>query len=374
MRRATKTVYLLMTLLLLFNIVPNINAQVVDSEQEDDAICLYLFYSTACPHCDQVESYLERVDSNYSLNISKFEAPRHAQLMQNLSESYGVPQNRRGRVPTGFIGEDYCIGADQCISLFRNKFEQYQGQGLACPLSQQDSSQSRPLTAISLGALALLDAVNPCAIAVLLILLTAILTKYPKRKNKALLAGALFSGAILISYFAIGALIIFGFKSASSAASFSQSWLYKALGVIAIIIGVFNLKDWFKLGAGGFVMEVPFSWRPKMKQIINSITSPAGAFLIGLIVSFFLLPCTSGPYFVASGLLSRIGWQVALPWLFYYNLIFIAPMVLITLGIYAGFASVEKISSWREQNINRLHLFSGLILIALGLSLVLGIL
>ena len=110
-----------------------------------------------------------------------------------------------------------------------------------------------------------------------------------------------------------------------------------------------------------------------MKSIINSTTSPLGAFFVGAIVSLFLLPCTSGPYFVAGGLLSGITWLNALPMLLIYNLIFVAPMVGITLFVYSGFASVESVAGWRERNIKRLHLFAGLIILALGIAIIFGL-
>ena len=110
-----------------------------------------------------------------------------------------------------------------------------------------------------------------------------------------------------------------------------------------------------------------------MKIYIRKATSPAGAFLSGLIVSLFLLPCTSGPYFVAGGLLSQMNLLTAAPWLILYNTVFILPMVAITAAVYGGFASVEKISDWREENIEKLHLIAGIILIAIGTAVATGL-
>jgi len=50
---------------------------------------------------------------------------------------------------------------------------------------------------------AISDSINPCAFAVMLLLLTTILSKHKSRK-KALLAGALFSFAVFITYLAMG--------------------------------------------------------------------------------------------------------------------------------------------------------------------------
>ena len=78
----------------------------------------------------------------------------------------------------------------------------------------------------------------------------------------------------------------------------------KIIAALAIILGLFNLKDFFWYGKG-FLMEVPLAWRPKLKKIISSVVSPMGAFLIGFLISLFLLPCTSGPYIVIIGMLGH---------------------------------------------------------------------
>ena len=69
-------------------------------------------------------------------------------------------------------------------------------------------------------------------------------------------------------------------------------------------------------------MEVPFSWRPKMKAIIGRVVSPLGALISGLLVSLFLLPCTSGPYVVILGLLAeKTDFVRTFTLLIFYNLI-----------------------------------------------------
>jgi cytochrome c biogenesis protein CcdA len=74
-----------------------------------------------------------------------------------------------------------------------------------------------------------------------------------------------------------------------------------------------------------------------------------------------------GPYLVASGLLAPLGIIKSLPWLFYYNSIFISPMIIITLMVFLGFKKVEEVSGWKEKNIKKLHLVAGLLLLGIGL-------
>jgi len=98
-----------------------------------------------------------------------------------------------------------------------------------------------------------------------------------------------------------------------------------------------------------------------------------GSFLAGVSVTLFLLPCTAGPYLVAGGLLAPYSWSTSLPLLAAYNVVFVLPMVAITLVVYGGFATVEEISDWREGHIELLHLVAGTVLFCLGVALVFGI-
>ena len=118
-------------------------------------------------------------------------------------------------------------------------------------------------------------------------------------------------------------------------------------------------------------MEVPMSWRPKLKAMIKGVTSVPGAFLIGFAVSLFLLPCTSGPYIVILGLLAHTATKsYAIALLAFYNLIFVSPMVLITCAVYFGLTTTEKAEEWRTKRIKTLHLIAGLIILGLGVMMI----
>ena len=118
--------------------------------------------------------------------------------------------------------------------------------------------------------------------------------------------------------------------------------------------------------------EMPLAMRPKLKRLISRITSPGGAFIIGIFVTVFLLPCTIGPLFVASGILSAIDLLAAVPWLLLYNIVFVLPMIAITLIIFLGYSTVEQVGGWKEKNIRWLHFIAGLILLGLGIGLIMG--
>ena len=185
-----------------------------------------------------------------------------------------------------------------------------------------------------------------------------------KNKIKALGAGLAFTLSIYISYFLMG----IGLYTAINATGITH-WFYTIVAVLAILIGIFNLKDYLWYGKW-FIMEVPLSWRPKLKSLIKGITSIPGAFLIGFAVSLFLLPCTSGPYIVILGLLAETTTKnYAIGLLLLYNLIFILPMLTITLLVYFGFTTTEQAEEWRQNKLKILHLIAGIILILLGIGM-----
>jgi len=220
--------------------------------------------------------------------------------------------------------------------------------------------------------LALADSVNPCAIAVLTMVLVTILIQNPDKRKKVLFGGIAFVSAIYLGYLFYGVVIIQIFKGFAELLRENSIYIYNGLGILAMIIGALNIKDFFMYKKGGIATEMPIFMRPKVKKIIDKITSPSGAFIIGFLVTLFLLPCTIGPYIIASGLLSELGTLGALPWLAYYNILFILPMLAITLIIYFGLTRIQDVSGWKERNIRKLHLIAGILMFAVGFALLMG--
>ncbi len=225
---------------------------------------------------------------------------------------------------------------------------------------------------LRITTLALADSVNPCAIAVLTMVLVSILIKNPGKKNKVLFAGLAFVASVYMGYLIYGTIIIQFFKTFAEFLRENSGIVYKGLAILAMIIGALNIKDYFTYKPGGIATEMPMFLRPKVKLITKKMTSPLGAFIIGFVVTLFLLPCTIGPYIIASGLLSELGILGALPWLLYYNLIFVLPMLIIVGLVYFGFAKIDEVSGWKERNIKRLHLIAGILLFLVGIGLLAG--
>ena len=319
------------------------------------------YYGQGCPHCAKVEEFLNQHHLKDSLIWKEvYHHPQNTQEFNQLANQLNIPLNQLG-VPFLYFPQTktYLIGDKPIIDYLQSHY--------LTPASQTSSPQPtappKPTTPsltlpLLIGA-ALADAINPCALAILIILMTTTLANGHRRR--ALLSGLSFSLAIFLSYLAMGLGLYHAFNNLALSHTF-----YRLIAYLAILLGLFNLKDFFWYGKG-FVMEVPYSWRPKLKSLLHSITGPIGAFVIAFLISLFLLPCTSGPYLVVIGMLSQqTTFHLALKYLILYNLVFISPMILITFGAYFGM-NLKQAEKIRSHNLKYLHLFSGLILVVFGL-------
>ena len=227
---------------------------------------------------------------------------------------------------------------------------------------------------VKITGLAAADAINVCAFAVLTMVLVSILTYNPNKPKIVLQAGLYFVAAVFIMYLAYAFILLQLLTTLTEQIRTIGPYVYKGFAVLAMIIGALNIKDYFDYKPGTAGTEMPLSFRPKVKRIIKSVTSPKGAFVTGIFVTLFLLPCTMLPLFVAAGILNDLGYTIitSLPWFLYYNLIFVSPMILIVILIYLGSAKVDDVSGWKERNVKKLHLATGVLLFLVGLSLLLG--
>ena len=334
-----------------------------------EPVYVALAYAPGCPHCEALSGYIANLSATYDIRTTYINAIANQTLFSQYLSHYNVSQSDYGVVPVLFVDNTYCVGDTACISFLSKNIASFASSGT--PPVTPGSGSLGSLSILAITGLALVDSINPCAFAVLIFLLSTLFMRDPNRRRPILLGGFAFAFGIFIFYFVIGMLLLAGIKAALAVAGLSNAYVYGAFGVFAILLGALNLKDYFHYGGMGFVMEVPRSWRPGMlatieKSVLGGFASVPGAFVAGVLVTAFLLPCITGPYFVAGSLLKGLPLGAAAIWLVYYNLLFILPMLVITLLVYFSFTSIEKAAAFREKNVRRLHLIAGILLVLVG--------
>ena len=210
---------------------------------------------------------------------------------------------------------------------------------------------------------ALIDSINPCAIGVLILLISTLLALSHNRK-KMLITGIIYILAIYITYFVAGIgllLFIQRFNLAEPIGIF--------VSILIIILGLIEIKDFFWYGKG-ISLVIPYKRSKQIEKMMKKLTIP-GAITLGIFVAAVELPCTGGPYLAITTLLAKLGLSsIIITYLLIYNFIFILPLITILLLVYFGM-NAKKIKNWKQNNKKWMRLATGIILIILGIILLL---
>jgi cytochrome c biogenesis protein CcdA len=113
-------------------------------------------------------------------------------------------------------------------------------------------------------------------------------------------------------------------------------------------------------------MEMPTFLKIASRKYLQKIHSPRGAFLVGILISLFLLPCTGGPYLTILSYLASESTTINLmgyAYLLIYNLVFITPFLIITAFVYFGTADIATLKEYRESYKQEIHLAVGILML-----------
>ena len=213
---------------------------------------------------------------------------------------------------------------------------------------------------VFLGA-AVVDSINPCAFGVLIFLLSYLL-KTSTSKTKLLINGLTYIFAVFLTYLGAGLLlkpVIGGLGQFSIA-------VYGVLGVLTILAGLLEIKDFFWYGKGFSLQLLPGASQ-RIKMYTNKISGNIwSAFGLGVFVALVELPCTGAVYLAILTTMSLSGYSPdATLFLIIYNLIFILPLVVILFAFWGGL-SAKKIEQWRQKHKGLMRLLIGVSLLLLG--------
>lgn len=221
-----------------------------------------------------------------------------------------------------------------------------------------------PTITVVLGSAAI-DSINPCAIGVLILMISVILSG--KNSTKRLLSlGFAYIFGIFATYLIAGLGLVYFFSSIPIVLA---EYLSIAVGALVITAGLLEIKDFFWYGKG-FSLQIPTKFAKMIQEFSTSKKTFGGVMFLGAFVAAVELPCTGAPYLAIITILSVNFNFAALMLMVAYNLVFVLPLIIILLMV-AGGAKVSSVKKWKEENKGSMRLFIGLTLIALGWLLIL---
>jgi cytochrome c biogenesis protein CcdA len=211
---------------------------------------------------------------------------------------------------------------------------------------------------------AAIDAINPCAIGVLILLISVLLAGQ-KSTSRLLLLGGLYILSILVVYLVAGLGLIYFFAALPLLIA---EYISIGVGTLIIGAGILEIKDYFWYGRG-FSLTIPPVFSKKLHKFASKATIP-GVILLGAFVAAVELPCTGAPYLAIITLLAQYFDFTALVLLIIYNIVFVSPLIVILLLVATG-KKLHVIKRWKQNNRPFMRLAIGIILILMGWLLIL---
>lgn len=221
-----------------------------------------------------------------------------------------------------------------------------------------------PTLGLVIGSAAI-DSINPCAIGVL-ILMISVMVGSGRGVKRMVLLGSAYIFAIFATYLIAGLGLVYFFSAIPIVIA---EYLSIVVGILVIFAGLLEIKDYFWYGKG-VSLQIPHRFAVKIQEMSSSKSTVLGVMLLGAFVAAVELPCTGAPYLAIITVL-RVDFDlVAFGLMVLYNLVFIAPLLII-LGMVAAGVKLSAVQKWKEEGKGGMRLMIGLLLVALGWILIL---
>lgn len=343
-------------------------AATVSPEKDAPPIHAAYFHQVGCEDCTRVSHDLRFLQDRYpQLVVDSFDVREEALLAEWLGEKASVPHENRLVAPAIFIGDGALVGADLNVDALEELILRYATsgadaswhQGLPDEPAAASSIAERfrsfgPLTVVAAG---LIDGVNPCAFATIIVFVSYLALM--GRKGKEILSvGMAFTLGVFIAYLAVG-VGLYKILEALPIISVVGRWLNGLTAVLCLVLACGSLYDYFQAKRGrpdDMRFKLPQALRQRVNRVIRErakgSTLAISAMVTGLIVSLLELACTGQVY------LPTIIFVMGVPelrargfvYLLLYNTLFVVPLLAVFLFVYHGSNSRQLMRIMKEQS------------------------
>ena len=358
---------------------------------------IYLFYGDGCPHCAEEEEWFKTyLDKNRNIKLHRYEVWYDKENQEKYSKVHEILNDKSNGIPYLIIGESVISGFDKDLTpeRIRNAVEYYSNVNYKDKVGiylgvvsenesgkeetkYEDTKVKIPLLGtkeakdVSIGLSAILigvvDGFNPCAMWILLFLISMLLGM--KNKKRMWILG--------ITFLASSALVYFLFLlSWLNLAVFLNKVLYirVAISFFAVLFGVLQVVNFFfKKDDGCEVVD-----SKNRKRIIKSIQkiikeksfilAVLGIVLLAASVNIIELLCSLGlpvmfTQILAINEVSKVG-QIL------YSLLYVLFFMIDDIIIFVIAMKTLEIKAISNKYGKYSHLIGGLIMIIIGILMV----
>ena len=377
-----KKIIFLITLLLF---IPKVNA-----------LDIHLFYSEICSTCEEEIKFLEEYQKEADINIIYYETTKNKENDELLSNVRKALNNNDKTVPYTVIGTTGITGFNETVkNQIKAAYEYYTDEfvdivdvvkndldvdyEIIPPEGQfnipilgdiNPKDVSLPLVSVIIG---FIDGFNPCAMWVLLFLLSIIVTMKDRKKMWIIGLTFLITSALVYLAFMLAWLQI--------AITLSQIvWVRFIIALIALLGGAINLTSYYKErkkdnGCAVVDKEQRKSISKRIHKIVKQIDNKKTFYLailgvMGLAVSVNLieLACSSGLPLIFTQILA-INNLNSLQYLFYI-LIYILFFLIDDIVIFAIAMKTLQLTGISTKYNKLSHLIGGILMLLIGILMI----
>jgi thiol-disulfide isomerase/thioredoxin len=400
MKKLLTTIFLFITAFLLFSTNP-INAQQENEiPQTNQVLNLHFFQGIGCPHCAKEKEFLKGVKQEYgdTIEINEYEIYYNQKNQKFFNKVIDHLEINLAGVPLLVIGEEYIIGYSdddttgvQIIEAIERNIDNQSEDVLSQLLQEEEKPEEEKeelpedtspihlnvpvfgkidLKSISLplgtAIIALLDGFNPCAMWILIFLITMLINMKDKKKLYTL--GSIFIITSGLVYFVFLAAWLNFFKYVGFV-----YWIRTVIGIVAIVSGILHLKDAFK--SKGECKATDEKKRKtimeRIKKIISEksfILSVIGIVTLAISVNLIEMVCSAGLPAVYTSLLSSVPLTTTEYYL--YLILYIIIFMLDDLIVFFIAVKTFEVTGIAKKYTKWSSIIGGVIILALGIILI----
>jgi thiol-disulfide isomerase/thioredoxin len=340
----------------------------------ENQVIVDFYYSDSCGSCQTVIPIIDNITTHYAENYSGKVIIQKKEVGSNLTNKNEM-LTRKLSFPSVIINNETKIPEanltykelteiiDEYIANIDNH-KKYDENVIYLPWigPVNLSSLSLPVLTIVLGGL---DSFNPCSFFILIFLLNLLL--YLQSKRRMLLVGSIFIFFSGLFY------LVFMFLLFSSLL-LTKEYIFVisvAAGSIAVLIGIFSIKDFFFFKKGPSLSMPEKKQKETFKNIRKLVKSPSllamigGTIFLAVTVNFYELICTLGFPWVFTNILNTYNLPMYeyYTYLLFYNIVYVIPLIIILI-IFTFTLGTTKLSEWQGR---KLKLLSGIMIFSFGM-------
>jgi thiol-disulfide isomerase/thioredoxin len=364
-----------------------VSSPVLAEEKQTD---LYFFNANGCPHCKKEKIFLDSLKDKYpGLLIHEYKVTgsrENVELLQMIGKKLGVDVSG---VPFTVIGEHYftgylndettgkeieeavrCAVETGCSDVVKDLIKPATAEGkrsipekIKIPVLGEIETKNLSLPALTF-VIALVDGFNPCAMWVLLFLISLLLGMKDRKKMWILGTAFIISSAFMYFLFLSAWLNLFLFLG-------FVVWVRILIGSVSLAVGGYQVRDFFvnKYGGckvtGGEKRKRIFEWLREITQKKDFLIALAGIILLAFAVNLVELVCSAGLPAIFTQILALNNlpaWQYYL-----YLVLYILVFMLDDLFVFFVAMTTLKAVGVESKYARYSHLIGGAIVFLIGI-------